>query len=446
MVKSSKSGLFGMLCVAVFLLSSALWGNPGQPGEARAPDNESTPAPADAPSGDTPAEDKPAPPAHNYPAVDFSHPETGDYARFLTQYSTADGIKYLSRVMQNSVQYRAFIFSELERLGAPSWLVYLPVIESGFTSRAVSRSGAVGVWQFMRNSIGGYNIRINEWIDERRDPWITTTAAIQKLMDNYRELGDWPLALAAYNCGLGATKKAVKRAGTSDYWELCRQGLFRRETVLYVPKFLAIAALLAQSDEYGIDWGETVPGESFTTIAVSRPVDMNVLARETGVAASLLSGLNPALYYSITPPGIPYKLRIPSESLDAVQTLLEDKSRILLEYYLYTIKSGDTLFALSLHYGVSVDMILEYNPGIAPKTLQLGKKLVIPALREVKTYTGKKDRDNLDFSGSYLVKQGDTLWSIALAHGIQVETLAEKNNLQVNSILKLGKQLRVPIL
>jgi membrane-bound lytic murein transglycosylase D len=113
---------------------------------------------------------------------------------------------------------------------------------------------------------------------------------------------------------------------------------------------------------------------------------------------------------------------------------------------LYTIKSGDTLFALSLHYGVSVDMILEYNPGIAPKTLQLGKKLVIPALREVKTYTGKKDRDNLDFSGSYLVKQGDTLWSIALAHGIQVETLAEKNNLQVNSILKLGKQLRVPIL
>lgn len=393
-----------------------------------------------------PVTEKDTPIRHEYPVIDLPFPQTALYKRYLEQYSTPEGLQYLSRIMQNSVQYRQFIFSELERLDAPRWLVYLPVIESGFTSRAVSRSGAVGIWQFMRNSIGGYNIRINEWIDERRDPWITTTAAIRKLKDNYALLGDWPLALAAYNCGLGATKKAVHKAGVQDYWELCERGFFRRETIHYVPKLFAIAHLLSRSDEYGIDWGEAVSEETFTTIPVSRPVDMNVLSKETGMETATLSALNPSLHYSITPPGLPYNLRIPADKHDEVAAILADRSRILLEYYLYTIKSGDTLFALSLHYGVSVDMILEYNPGVSPRTLQLGKKLVIPAIKEVAAYAGKKERENLNFSGTYHVRNGDTLWSIALAHGIQVETLAEQNNIAVNSILKLGKQLRVPIL
>ncbi len=427
MAKNSEFRRYASTLLAIFLCLAPLGADPGEA--------EDTPAVENGPT--IPGE---------YPAVDLSFPETALYRHYLEQYTTPEGLKYLSRVMQNSVQYRQFMLSELDRLEAPRWLIYLPVIESGFTARARSRSGAVGVWQFMRNSVGGYNIRINEWIDERRDPWITTTAAIRKLKDNFRMLNDWPLALAAYNCGLGATRSAMKKAGTQNYWDLCERGFFRRETVHYVPKLFAIAHILSRSAEYGIDWGVPVAEDAYTTIPVSRPVDMNVLSKETGMDTALLSSLNPSLHYSITPPGLSYNLRIPSEKSDDVAALLADRSRILLEYYLYTIKSGDTLFALSLHYGVSVDMLLEYNPGISPRTLQLGKKLVIPAIKEVTTYAGKKDRENLNFSGSYLVKQGDTLWSIALAHGIQVETLAERNNLTVNSILKLGKQLRVPIL
>lgn len=381
-----------------------------------------------------------------YPALDIPVPDTPLYRKYYAQYSTPEGLSYLSKIMQRSTPYREFIFAELDRLEVPHWLIYLPVIESGFLPKAVSRSGATGIWQFMRNSIGGYGIRINEWMDERRDPWLTTTAAIRKLKDNHNYFGDWPLALAAYNCGLGATKNAMKKSGLNDYWDISQKGFFKPESAHYVPKLFAIATILSKSEELGIDWGTAQDQQELTNIPVSRPVDMNVLAKETGIKPEELTSLNPSLYYSITPPGLPYNLRIPASYQEAVAALLEDHSRILLEYYLYTIKSGDTLFALSLHYGVSVDMILQYNSGISPRTLQLGKKLVIPALREVHAYSGKKDRDDLNFTGNYWVTKGDTLWSIALAYGVQVETLADKNNLQVNSILKLGKQLRVPIL
>ncbi|ULQ60375.1 LysM peptidoglycan-binding domain-containing protein [Brucepastera parasyntrophica] len=383
---------------------------------------------------------------NSYPALTIEVPETALVQKYRDQYTSSGGIQYLSSVMQRSGLYRDFILSEIERLEAPEFLLYLPVIESGFSPKAVSRSGATGVWQFMRNSIGGYGMRINEWMDERRDPWLSSTAAVRKLMDNYRDLGDWYLALAAYNCGLGAVRTAIKKAGKADYWYLCEKGFLKQETVHYVPKFLAVSEILSKSDDYGISWGETGEHPELTTITVKRPVDIQLIAAECGIDTELVLAANPSLFYNITPPDVSYALRIPCSHEESVKSLLDDTSRILLKYYMYTVKSGDTLYALSNHYGVSVDMILQHNPGLKPSALQIGKNIVIPAFREVTAYKGKKDSDTLDFSGTYLVKKGDTLWSIALAYNIQVETLAEKNNLDVNAVLKLGKQLHVPIL
>ncbi len=379
------------------------------------------------------------------PQLDIPVPDNKLVARYRNQYSTAEGLKYLSSVMRRSVPYRNFILEEIERLGAPGFLLYVPVIESGFSERAVSRSGAVGIWQFMKNSIGGYGIRINEWMDERRDPWLSSTAAIRKLMQNYEYLQDWNLALAAYNCGLGAVSRAVKKSGTSDYWKLCDKGYFKSETVNYVPKFLAIAEILSKSEELGIDWGEADQVSDYETISVSKAVDINLLAKETGENPEVLRMLNPSLHYSITPPGIKYALRIPASKKEETQALL-DSGKMLIEYYVYKIRSGDTLYALSRHYGVSVDMIEEYNPGIKPNTLKIGSNVLIPALKEVQAYKGSRNDSSLDFTGTYIVKQGDTLWSIALAYNTQVETLAEKNNIEVNSVLKLGKLLKVPAL
>jgi membrane-bound lytic murein transglycosylase D len=175
-------------------------------------------------------------------------------------------------------------------------------------------------------------------------------------------------------------------------------------------------------------------------------VDVGLLAKEIGLEPAILKAANPALHYSITPPDAVYALRVPTEHEEAVRGIIDDKTRLLVNYYLYKVKSGDTLYALALHYGISVEMILQSNPGVRASALKIGTKLVIPALKEVAAYSGKRDSANRAFDGTYTVKQGDTLWSIALAHNVQVETLAERNGLEVQSVLRLGKTLRVPIL
>ena len=154
--------------------------------------------------------------------------------------------------------------------------------------------------------------------------------------------------------------------------------------------------------------------------------------------------LNPSLRYFITPPSITYQLRIPAAYEEAAQTVLAQSDRLLIKYYQYRIKSGDTLYALAKHYGVSVKSILNYNEGLRAETLKIGKTILIPALKAVEMYAGKNATTAGDFTGSHSIQQGDTLWSLALKYSVSVEQLAEQNNLSVNSVLKLGHTLKVP--
>ncbi|MGF7108137.1 LysM peptidoglycan-binding domain-containing protein [Treponema pedis] len=371
---------------------------------------------------------------HNYPLIE----------KFRRQYLNENGLRYLEAIMQRSVQYRTFIIEELRRENFPMELLFLPVIESGFYSKAVSKSGAAGIWQFMRNSIGGYDIHINEWLDERYDPWKTSIAAIKKLSWNYGYYNDWYLALAAYNCGVGALDKAIKKAGSKDYWYLAEHGFLKNETALYVAKFLAIAEILMQSEKYGINWGAPVPHNATETITVKRSIDLILLAEKLETDKTVFLELNPSLKFNITPPDVKYNLRVPSEHREKIEDLLA-KNSLLIRYYSYRIKSGDTLYALSKHYGVSVQSILDYNPGVRVSSLKVGQTLQIPALKTVAAYSGKKNTENPSFNGSYTIKKGDTLWSIALKYKVQVEILAEKNGLDINSVLSLGRTLKVPI-
>ena len=400
------------------------------------------PAPQ-APQAEAPAEPPKPSGGRRIPRLSIPVPENPLVEKYKNQYESEASLEYLSAIMKRSAPYRAFILSEADRLGAPDFLLYLPVIESGFSERAVSKAGAVGIWQFMKNSVSGYSMRIDEWLDERRDPWLSSTAALRKLMENYERLGDWCLALAAYNCGVGAVSSAVRRAGTSDYWELCRLGYFKAETVNYVPKFLAIADILSRSEELGIDWGEEGAETEIAAITVSRAVDINMLAKMTDEDPALFARLNPALHYSITPPSAEYSLKVPAAKKEAVLEIL-NSGEPLIQYYIYKIRSGDTLYALSRHYGVTIEMIAECNPGIRAESLRIGSNILIPALNEVDAYRGKSDSPQLQFTDTYLVKQGDTLWSIALAYNVQIETLAEKNGMDVDAVLSLGRSLKVP--
>lgn len=372
----------------------------------------------------------------NHPLIDM----------YYKQYTTQNGKKWLEAIMQRGEPYISYIQERIAYYGLPECLQYIPVIESDFITTAVSKSGATGLWQFMKNSIAPFNIRINDWIDERRDPWLTTDAALRKLKENYDYFGDWHLALAAYNAGLGAVSRAVKSAGVSDYWYLADNGFLKKETVEYVPKFLAIASILVNSDTHGLTLTCGNTFGDFTLIDVQRPIDMSVLAAEAEIDADKLRNLNPALYYNITPPELRYALRIPSESEERVKAVIANPDALLINYYLYNIKTGDTFYALSRHYGIPVKMLQEYNPSVKPASLQLGQKIIIPAFKEVKPYIGKRDAETIVFNGAHVVQKGETLWSISLLYTIQVETLAEKNNLDVNSTLRVGMSLKVPIL
>ncbi len=365
--------------------------------------------------------------------------------KFRKSFLKKSNLEYLERVMKRSAPYRDYIIKKLVENDMPLELLFLPVIESGFKETAVSKSGAVGIWQFMLNSVGGYNINISEWVDERRDPWKSTDAAIKKLKYNYAVLQDWPLALAAYNCGLGAVKRAIRKSGRADYWYLCERGFFKKETVYYVPKFLAVCEILMRSHEYGISWGDKTDYCETETVKLKRAVDIVMVAEELNIDISLMKSLNPSLKYNITPPDFEYLLRIPSDSKEQVVALLSEKNKVLVRYYIYSIKSGDTLYALSRHYGVSVKTILNYNRSVNPNALQLGQKLIIPALKSVSAYTRpKKKLPKVNFTGKYKVQKGDTLWSIAGKYGVDIETLASENNINLNSVLSVGATLSVP--
>lgn len=366
--------------------------------------------------------------------------------KFRKQYMSTDGYNYLSKIMKRSAPYRDFIIELLETENMPAELLFLPVIESGFFETATSKSGAVGIWQFMKNSIGGYNIHIDDWVDERRDPWKASIAAVKKLKWNYSQFNDWPLALAAYNSGAGTIRTAIKKAGKADYWYLAEHGYLKKETLYYVPKFLAIAEILSRSEELNIDWGNTEDHPPTSTIEIKRAIDVRLLAEELGLDSETIRKLNPSLRYFITPPSIKYQLRLPSAYTEAAQTVLNQSDKLLIKYYQYRIKSGDTLYALANHYGVSIQSILNYNTGLKPETLKIGKTILIPALKSVGTYSGKNIVQAGNFDGTHTIRQGDTLWSLALKYSVSVELLAQKNNLSVNSVLKLGNTLKVPIL
>jgi membrane-bound lytic murein transglycosylase D len=371
----------------------------------------------------------------------LDEPET---QKFIEQYSSRGGIAWLTTIAGRSEAYQGFIRSEIEKRGLPRELFYLPVIESAFSTTAVSRAGATGLWQFMRNSIGPYDMKINDWMDERRDFWKSTVGALNKLEDNYRALGSWELALAAYNAGMGTVTRALKRYEGADYWELCRKKALKNETIQYVPRLLAVSYILSNPRRFGIEasWPED---PNWTRIPIGRSVDLGLVAEHAGLSGAELKKANGELYYGITPPDPNYLIKVPLAYAAAVTAVLEDPEITLIKYYFHTIRYGDTLSEIAQRYGISVSQITSYNPGLRPQYLKIGQRLIIPALRDVRIAERPRTTDTVSFTGTHLVKRGESLWSIALAYNTDPETLATVNGMSLNDTLREGRALKTPV-
>lgn len=388
------------------------------------------------------------------------------FEKYRQDYLSAGGRKWLQAVMEKSLVYIAYVDDRVRHYGLPLELAFLPVIESEYSPHAVSRSGATGLWQFMRNSIAGYGMKITDWVDERRDFMKSTDGALQKLADNYAALGDWPLALAAYNAGMGAVSRARKTSGdVAGYWELAEAGKLSREARSYVPKFLAVASILRYPALHGLpgEWGEP---HSWETLRTDRQVDLALLSQRAGIPLAQLKSGNAELRYHITPPSASHVVKVPAEKAEAAKAVLDDKSQALVRYTIYKVKSGDTMSQIAARAGTPLSMILQANPGLKADKIRIGQTVLIPVLDGGSAKTAKapaksvsaksspsksapaskaSDDDALEFSSSYTVRPGDTLWMISLKYDIQPDLLASANDLSLSSVLRIGQKLKVPM-
>lgn len=233
--------------------------------------------------------------------------------------------EWLYDILDNGQQYRIYVRNMLEKQNMPAILEYLPLVESNYNPYARSRSGATGLWQFMLNSISGL-LEYNEYVDQRLDPWKSTEAALKKLNENYKTFGDWLLAITAYNCGQGALKKAIKKAGSKDFWYLKNNGFLSEQATGYVPKLLAIADVCENTEYYGVnlptgrDWNNTTletRAGMFEYVTVYKSVYLNELAHELRIDEQDFYDLNSALTKHMTPPGKAYPIRVPEGMKDS---------------------------------------------------------------------------------------------------------------------------------
>jgi membrane-bound lytic murein transglycosylase D len=362
--------------------------------------------------------------------------------KYIEQYTSVNGKRWLTTIIKRSEPYLAFIRAEIERRKMPYEFIYLPVIESAYSPSAVSRAGAAGLWQFMTNSIGPYDMKVTEWMDERRDFWKSTLGALNKLGNEYKRVGSWELALAAYNAGLGTVLNGKKKFPDADYWELCQEKVFKKETINYVPRLIAVAHILSNPRQYGLEplWPED---PQWTRIPVGRPVDLALVAQYAGLPGADLKKANVELIYGITPPDPNYHIKAPAAHAPLIASVLEDKELTLIKYYFHIIRSGDTLSGIAQRYGVTENQIRSNNPGLKEKYLKIGQKLVIPAYREIKQNAPRKETASNTGSGIHLVKKGESLWSIALAYNTSPETLAQLNGMGLNDVLRAGANIKI---
>ncbi len=358
----------------------------------------------------------------------------------LNKKSLEEWKKYIQITYKRMLPFRDFIAEEIIKNQVPIEILYLPIIESAANSMARSNKGATGLWQFMESSSYPYNMEITEWLDERRDFVKSTRGAVSKLNYNYQITGDWLLALAAYNCGLNRVTTTVKNSGVSDYWELSRRGLLPRETVNYIPKLLTVNYILFNKNKFEIPvkWDKN----SWDEVELDSAVDLRIIANLSGIPYNTLKQGNSELNYDVTPPvNMDYRIKIPSNYLENFNNALLSQEN-LMQFYSYKVKSGDTLSEIGYYYGLSTSGLIKYNPGVNPNTLRAGKTLIIPAVKKVEPYN--KFNDSRKFINDYIVKDGDTLWDIAVSYKTTVEEIAQNSGLSINSYIKKGMILKVP--
>jgi membrane-bound lytic murein transglycosylase D len=345
---------------------------------------------------------------------------------------------------KRSGKYMEKILADLKEAGLPEELAWLPLIESGFKVRALSRARALGLWQFIPSTGYKFGLKRDRWVDERLNPEKATAAAIAYMKELHNIFGDWTTVLAAYNCGEGRVMKKIRNQKINyldNFWDLYQQ--LPRETARYVPRFLATLHILKDPETYGFSLDEIDAPVTFETININRPVQLKKVATKLGISSKVLSELNSELRHQVTPDSA-YSLKVPVgmgdtllASIDEIPKWYPPKNA----YVYHRVKKGETLSVIALRYRTSVTKIVRANNIRRKHMIRAGKKLKIP-LRGSSDRTVYASQDKLLPDGKYRIEKGDSLWLIAKKFKTNTKKLKQINNLQ-STRLYVGQYLRI---
>ena len=417
-----------------------------------------------------------------------------EFVESWIRYFDGRGFTVMQKWLGRSTRYIPMMKQVLRDEGMPEDLIYLSMIESGFNPKAASRAKAVGPWQFIKSTGQRYGLKVNYWLDERRDYRKSTYAAAQYLKELHQIFGSWYLAAAAYNAGEGKVLTAVRKDRTRNFWELARKKKnFRAETRNYVPKIIAAALVSKNPEKHGFTNVAYENPLSWETITVPSGVDLRSVAQIIGEDLEHMQLLNSELRRGITPPGENgYELRVPPGKKETLAANLDKlQAKKIGNFVEHTVRRGDTLSSIARRYGTDVTALQELNQLTGRRShLKIGRELVVPvgsrdaddspssrrrksrrarASETAAAPAGKAAQPSAKPSsestlvasakpgtpapgilataanpGSYTVQPGDTLWSIAKKYGTTIQELKRRNNLRSPKSMRAGVVIQIP--
>jgi membrane-bound lytic murein transglycosylase D len=374
------------------------------------------------------------------------------------RYFQGSGRRHFSRWLERTGEFKEIIEPILVEIGVPRDLLYLAVIESGLNLGARSHMKAIGPWQFMSGTARLFGLRINWWIDERKDIIASTYAAANYLRYLYGLFGSWQLALASYNAGEHRVAYAMIRQHTNDYWRL----KLPAQTTWFVPKFMAALAIGRNPEAYGFE-RPTDDTIHFDLIEVERPIELRAIAEAANCSINEIKELNPHLKKWSTPPDMVVEVKVPPGTGErCLARLAEMKSSRMVSFVQHKVKRGETLSRIASHYELSVKELKKFNDIGRSQVIRAGNILLIPVkdLHRPARIAGKPSyrtpppmRDDISRpllearqeqkTILYVVKHDDSLVKIAERFHTGLAELRSWNNLSYDSVIDPGDTLTV---
>jgi len=352
--------------------------------------------------------------------------------------------KQFEEAFQRSGFYRDMILEELRKEGLPDELSWLPLIESWYKIKALSKARALGLWQFISSTGYRFGLKRDRWVDERMDPLKSTQAAVKYLTELHTYFGDWTTALAAYNCGEIRIQNVIRTQRVDyldNFWDLYRQ--LPRETSRFVPRFIAAVLIINNPEKYGFSLSEPYPPLRFETVTVNQPFKLVSLAANLGIDPSELAFLNPELRHESTP-AYEYALRVPAGYAEKASLAVNNLTRWIPPEAVYSwhyVRQGDTLSTIADRYHTTVSAIARLNGLRSVNFIKPGQRLKIPGRGATSPSPPLAKNPPLKESEktAYTVKEGDTLYSIAKKFAMNLDDFLLLNGLTSDAKIYPGQ-------